>query len=62
MQRNIPTYQEPIEEIQLHSFGDASGRGVSAAVYAVVTQASGVTQGLVIAKSRLVRQGLTILR
>ena len=48
--------------MKLHAFGDASGRGVSAAVYAVVTQPSGVTQGLIAAKSRLAKQGLTIPR
>ena len=35
---------------------------MSAASYAVVTQESGVTQGLVAAKSRLAKQGLTIPR
>ena len=39
--------------MQLHTFGDASGYGVSAAVYAVITQDSGVMQALVTAKSRL---------
>ena len=61
-QRSIPAFREPIQEVQLHAFGDASGYGVSAAVYAVVTQESGVTQGLVTAKSRLAKQGLTIPR
>ena len=58
----IPLDQEEIDEIQLHAFGDASGRGVCAAVYAVVKQASGVSQGLVTAKSRLAKQNLTIPR
>ena len=48
--------------MQLHAFGDASGYGVRAAVYAVVTQDSGVTKGLVTAKSRLAKQVLTIPR
>ena len=48
--------------MELHSFGDASGQGVSAAVYAVVRQASGTTQGLVAAKERLAKQRLTIPR
>ena len=60
--RSLTSYQEPIEEVKLHTFGDASVRRVSAAVYAVVMQASGVTQGLVAAKSRLAKQGLTIPR
>lgn len=60
--RSLASYQEPIEEVKLHAFGDASRRGVSAAVYAVVTQTSGVTQGLVAAKSRLAKQARTIPR
>ena len=40
---SLATYQELIKEIKLHAFGDASGHGVSAAIYAVVTQESGVT-------------------
>ena len=62
MPRSLANYQEPIKEIKLHTFGDASGHGVSAAIYAVVTQESGVTQGLVAAKSLLAKQGLTIHR
>ena len=46
----------------MHAFSDASGYGVSPAVSAVVTQDSGVTQGLVTAKSRLAKQELTIPR
>ena len=37
---SLATYQEPIKEIKLHAFVDASGHGVSAAIYAVVTQES----------------------
>ena len=59
---SIPLYQEEIDEIQLHAFGDASRRGVCAAVYTMVKQASGISQRLVTAKSRLVKQGLTIPR
>ena len=62
VKRSIPLYKEEIDEIQLHAFGDASGRGVCAAVYAVVTQVSGMSQGLVTAKCRLAKQGLTIPR
>ena len=43
-------------------FGDTSGAGTSAAVNAVVHQASGVNQGLLAAKSRLAKKGLTIPR
>ena len=60
--RSLVGYQETIEEIELHSFGDASGQGVSAVVVAVVRQASGTSQGLVTAKSRLAKKNLTIPR
>ena len=46
----------------LHAFGDASIKGVSAAVYSVVNQPSGTTQTLVAAKSRLAKRNLTIPR
>ena len=62
VKRSIPLYKEEIDETQLHAFGDARGRGVCAAVYAVDAQVSGVSQGLVAAKCRLVKQGLTIPR
>jgi hypothetical protein len=48
--------------VQIHAFGDASGKGISAAVYTVVTQESGTTQGLITAKFRIAKQGLTIPR
>lgn len=60
--RSIARYQEAVQEVELHSFGDASERGVGAAVHAVVRQPSGNTQRLVVAKSRLAKQGLTIPR
>ena len=60
--RSLAAYREPIQNIELHAFGDASGKGVAAAVYVVVTQPSGVSQGLVTAKARLTKQGLTIPR
>ena len=49
--RTLVCHQEPIQSIALHAFGDTSGNGVSAAVYAVVTQESGTNQGLMTAKS-----------
>ena len=55
--RCLTIHQEPIKEVKLHAFGDASGYGVSAMIYAVVNQESGVTQGLVASKSRLSKQG-----
>ena len=60
VRRSIPLYQEEIDENQLHAFGDASGRGACAAVYAMVKQASGIPQGLVPAKSHLTKQRLTV--
>ena len=58
--RSIPICQEPIQEVKLHAFGNARGYGVCAAVQAVVSQASGISQGLIAAKSRLAKEGLTI--
>ena len=60
--RSLVQYQEPIDNIKLHAFGDVSNHGVCTAVYAVVTQASGVIQGLTAAKSRLAKNSLTIPR
>ena len=60
--RSLTRAQEPIDNIELHAFGDASGKGVGAAVYAVVKQPTVVNQGLVAAKARLAKQGLTIPR
>ena len=62
MKRTIAPFREAINSIQLHSFGDASSKGVCAAVYAVVNQESGTTQGLVTSKSRLSKKSLTIPR
>ena len=61
-QRSLVVHREPIDSIKLHSFGDASGKGVAACVYAVVEQRSGHNQGLVAARSRLPKRGLTIPR
>ena len=58
--RSVAGFQETIEAIDLHAFGDTSGAGKAAVVYAVVHQASGVNQGLLAAKSRLAKKGLTI--
>ena len=60
--RALVQYQEPIDSISLHVFGDASGVGGAAAAFTVVSQPSGVTQGIVAAKARLAKQGLTIPR
>lgn len=58
--RSIVKHEEKILSIDLHAFGDASGKGVPAAVYRVVEQLSGMNQGLVTAKSWLSKEGLTI--
>ena len=60
--RSLAVYREEIEQVELHSFGDVRKNGVAACVYAVVKQASGTNQGLVAARSRLSKQGLTIPR
>eukprot|EP00794_Sanderia_malayensis_P000965 gene965-biopygen216 len=60
--RSVTPIKEEVTSIDLHAFGDASGQGVSAAVYAVVNQESSVNQGLLVSKSRLAKKGLTIPR
>lgn len=45
--RSIVSYQEPLQDIELHAFGDGSKRGVGATVYAVVREQSWTTQRLV---------------
>ena len=63
MPRSLAVTGEEIREITLHAFGDASGQGLAAGVYAVAQQHSVVTQGLVTkAKARLAKEGLTIPR
>ena len=44
--RPVTAFQEAIDAIDLHVFGDTSGTGTAAAVYAVVHQASGSNQKL----------------
>ena len=60
--RPIAPFQEPVESLEIHGFGDASSEGLCAAVYTVTRQSSGVTQELVAAKARLAKKGLTIPR
>ena len=38
--RTATSVQEPIEEVELHAFEVASGKGVTTAVYAIVKQPS----------------------
>ena len=58
--RLLAAHQEDIQAIELHALADASGKGVSAAVYAVVVQEKGVNQGLVASRARLAKKGLAI--
>ena len=60
--RSLVPCQERIISIDLHGFGDASKKGVSSAVFAIVHQEHGTQQGLITAKARLAKQGLTIPR
>ena len=58
----ITKFREEIEAVELHACGDASAKGVSAVVHAIVTQRSGITRGLVAGKARLAKQGFTTPR
>ena len=60
--RAIVDHQQPVLDLELHVFGDASTQGVGAAVYTVVRQQTGTTQRLVAAKGRLAKEGLTVPR
>ena len=60
--RTLAPHHQPILSINLHAFGDASKQGVAAAVYAVIEQETGTTQGLVCSKSRIAKRNLTIPR
>ena len=60
--RPVIHYREPVVDIQLHAFGDASTQGVGAAVYAAIRQPSGTMQRLVAAEGRLAKLGLTVPR
>ena len=60
--RSIASHQEEVIAIELHTLGDASIKGVGAAVYTVVKHSSGSTQQLVTAKSRLAKRSLALPR
>ncbi len=60
--RSLCRYKEEIESVDLHAFGDASNLGTSACVYVVVRQPSGISQGIIAAKSRLSKKDTTIPR
>ncbi|XP_068704462.1 uncharacterized protein [Montipora foliosa] len=51
--RSLAAHREEIQPIKLYAFGDASGKGVAAAVYTTVVQEKGVNQGLVASRARL---------
>ena len=52
-----------IKEVNIHTFADASGQGVCATLYVVIRQQNGeVHQGILCAKSRLVKKNQTIPR
>ena len=53
---------EKIEAIDFHVFSDESIIGTAVALYAVIYQSSGTSQGLAAAKSRLSKKHLTIPR
>ena len=56
------SHTEPINAVELHGFDDSGGRSVCAAAYDVAQQTSGLSQGIVPAKSRLAKRGLSISR
>lgn len=60
--RSIAQHQEEITSINLHAFGNASSQGVSTAVLRHHISIDGGSQGLMTAKSRLAKKGLTIPR
>ena len=51
-----------IDYIDIHTFGDASKKGLCTAIYAVVKQGKKTYQGLLAAKARLEKKGVTISR
>ena len=62
MSRSLCLYREEIHSIELHAFGDASEKGISAVVYAVTQQPSGYSVGVIAARSRLAKKDTTIPR
>ncbi len=60
--RTLAPHHQSISSVCLHAFGDASKDGVSAAIYAVIEQENGTTQGFVCSKSRIAKKSLTIPR
>lgn len=60
--RALTTQRKAIEEIERHTFGDASAKGVCAALYAIVKQCGSTNAGLVASRARLAKQDLSIPR
>ena len=60
--RALTSAQEPIEKIELHAFGDASGKGVRHCCVRRRQTTKHFKSRLVAAKARLAKQGLTIPR
>ena len=60
--RSIPRFKAPVEGVVLHAFHDTSVCGISAAVYAIATQASGASKAPIAAKSRLAKKNVSIPR
>eukprot|EP00794_Sanderia_malayensis_P005856 gene5856-biopygen4856 len=60
--RSLCASQEQIIAVDLHVFGDSSGRGTSSVVYTVVHQDSAISQGLIAAKARLAKKDMSIPR
>ena len=60
--RSIPVFKDEILSVDLYVFGKASLKDVSAVLYAVAHQKDGRNQGILAAKSRLLRQTLTVPR
>ena len=60
-QRSI-SIREPIANIDIQPFSDASINGVCSVAYAVIYQPNKISQGLITSKSRLAKRNLTIPR
>ena len=62
IRRSIPNKNEPITEIYIHLFSDASIDGVCTVAYAVVYQPNKLSQSLITSKSRLAEENISIPR
>ena len=60
--RSITKLAERIESINLYGFGDASKKGMSPTVNAIINQKSGSNKGILVAKSKLAKKDLSIPR